>query len=147
MDKASDNSINKAASTGAALKILIADDNELIRNGIRLILESCPNWLVCGEAHNGPDAVEKAVELQPDVILIDISMPQMNGFEAAKRIHERVPGAQILMVSEHDSHSLAQAGTQPGVSGYVQKSRLGIDLISTIESLTNQRCEAPIASD
>lgn len=79
------------------LRILIADDNEAIRNGLRSVLESRSGWVVCGQAVDGRDAVEKAFELEPDMILVDVSMPHLNGFEVARCIHERLPDCGILV--------------------------------------------------
>jgi CheY-like chemotaxis protein len=88
------------------LRILVADDNEEIRNGLCSALEARSGWVVCGRAIDGTDAVEKAAELKPDIVLVDVSMPGLNGFEAAKCIHEELPAAEILIVTEHDSRAL-----------------------------------------
>src|ERR1700722_6117340 len=118
----------------SALRILVADDNKLIRGNLCSVLRSRPGWIVCGEATDGKDALEKAIELKPDVILVDMSMPQLNGFDAAARIHEQVPDADILIVTEHDSRTLAHLPRQPGVRGYVMKSRIERDLARAVES-------------
>lgn len=115
-------------------RILIADDNEMMRSGMCSLLQSREGWTVCGEAANGTEAIEKAIALQPDVILLDVSMPHLNGFEAAEHIHKRIPGSKILVVTEHDARTLAKLPPQPGVSGYIMKSRLDLDLISAVES-------------
>lgn len=125
------------------VRIFVADDNERIRAGICAILKSRPGWEICGEAADGRDAIEKAAELHPDVILIDISMPQMNGLEAAKNIHERVPAAEILIVTEHDSSFMAHMGPQPGVRGFVLKSRLVRDLINAVECASRHQPVSP----
>lgn len=115
-------------------RILIADDNDMIRSGMCSLLQSREGWTVCGEAENGTDAIQKAIELQPDVILLDVSMPQLNGFEAAERIHKRLPSSKILVVTEHDAKILEKLPPRPGVSGYIMKSRLDCDLISAVEA-------------
>jgi DNA-binding NarL/FixJ family response regulator len=120
--------------TAKDVRILVADDNEMIRNGVCSILKSRAGWVVCGEATNGKDAIEKAIELEPDVILVDISMPQLNGLEAAARIHEHLPDAKILVVTEHDYRLVAHLPRQPGVRGYVSKSRISLDLIPAVEA-------------
>lgn len=118
----------------SALRILVADDNEDIRNGICDTLESRPGWTVCGRAVDGREAVRKAVDLKPDVILLDISMPGLNGFAAAGCIHEELPDAEILIVTGHDSKALKHIPTQAGVRGYLEKSRLHEDLVRTVEA-------------
>ena len=106
----------------------------MIRGGMCTLLQSHEGWIVCGEAANGADAVEKAIALNPDMILLDISMPHLNGLEAAKQIHKRMPASEILVVTEHDAKTLEKMPPQPGVCGYIMKSRLDFDLISVIEA-------------
>jgi DNA-binding NarL/FixJ family response regulator len=122
------------ATTNGSLRILVADDNKMIRGGMCSLLQSHQGWTVCGEAADGTDAVEKAIALNPDVILLDISMPHLNGLEAAKYIHKRMPACKILVVTEHDAKTLENMPPQLGVCGYIMKSRLDSDLISAIEA-------------
>src|SRR5579871_6038339 len=91
----------------SGVRILVADDNEAIKNSLCSVLRSHEGWTVCGEATDGHDAVEKAIQLKPDVILVDVSMPCLNGFETAARIYEQVPDVEILIVTQHDSRTLA----------------------------------------
>jgi DNA-binding NarL/FixJ family response regulator len=118
----------------SSVRILVADDNETVRSGLCSVLESRVGWVVCGQATDGRDAVQKALDLKPDVILVDVSMPQLNGFEVARCIHEQMPDSEILVVTEHDPRVLASMGPQPGVRGYVVKSRIVVDLISAVET-------------
>lgn len=118
----------------SSLRILVADDNENIRNGLCSILSARSGWIVCGHAVDGMDAVQKAIDLKPDVVLVDVSMPGLNGFEAAGCIHEQIPNIEILIVTEHDSRTLKHLPPQPGVRGYVVKSRLEHDLIPAVEA-------------
>lgn len=122
------------ATNNGSVRILVADDNDVMRSGICSLLQSHEGWMVCGEAANGKEAVDKAIALRPDVILLDVSMPRLSGFEAAKSIHERVPASKILVVTEYDARTLAQLPPQPGVRSYVMKSRLDCDLISAVEA-------------
>ena len=122
-----------------ALRILVADDNEMVRRGLCFVLKSRSEWDICGIALDGPDAVRKAVELKPDVILLDLSMPGLNGFEAAGCIHEQVPDAEILIVTEHDSRTLDLLPQEPGVRGYVVKSRIERDLIPAVEAASKHQ--------
>lgn len=118
----------------SSLRILVADDNEKIRNGLCSVLEAHSGWFVCGRAVDGLDAVQKALDLKPDVVLVDVSMPGLNGFEAAGCIHEQIPDAEILIVTQHDSRTLEHLPPQPGVRGYVVKSRIELDLIPAVEA-------------
>lgn len=116
------------------LRILIADDNDLMRAGLCSLVEEHDGWVVCGEAVNGEDAIQKALRLKPHVILVDVHMPDLNGFQVAKRIHEQLPEAAILIVSQHDLRSLGHIEPQPGVRGYVMKSRVSLDLVAAVEA-------------
>lgn len=115
-------------------RILIADDNDMVRSGMCSLLESHEDWIVCGEAADGTEAIEKAIALKPDVILLDVSMPHTNGLEAAQHIHKRMPSSRILVVTEHDAKTLEKLPPSPGVHGYIMKSRLSLDLISAVEA-------------
>jgi two-component system response regulator NreC len=121
-----------------SLRILVADDNETIRNGLSSVLESRSGWIVCGVAVDGKEAVEKAIQLKPDVILVDLSMPHLNGFEVAKCIHEQMTDCEILVVTEQDPRFMEHLSPQAGVSGYVVKSRITLDLLSAVEAAS--RC-------
>src|SRR5277367_5913641 len=121
------------------LKILIADDSEVLRKSLRSFLESHAGWVVCGEAVDGRDAVEKAAALSPDVILLDISMPNLDGFEAARRIRQSRPDAQIIFVTQHDSHEMAVRATQAGARCYVSKAHIIRELIPAVEAAARQQ--------
>lgn len=120
------------------VKILIADDNDVLRHSLRSFLESRPGWTVCGEALDGRDAVEKAAALAPDVILLDVSMPNLDGFEAARRIRQNQPDAQIIFVTQHDSHELAVRAAQAGARCYISKSDIIRQLIPAVEAATHK---------
>lgn len=121
-------------TNNGTMRILVADDNEIIRSGMCSLLQSREGWTICAEAENGTEAIQKAIALKPDVILLDVSMPQINGFEAARYIHQRMPSSKILVVTEHDAKTLEKLSPQPGVCGYVMKSRIDLDLISAVEA-------------
>jgi len=116
------------------VRILIADDSLTVRTGLKMLLELHPEWTVCGEAEDGRDAVQKAAELQPDVILLDISMPAMDGLTAAELIRRDAPQADIRIVTHFESLDLARYAAQTGVRGYIAKSRIATDLENAIRA-------------
>lgn len=118
-----------------AVKILIADDHEIVRQGIRRVLEVKPEWEICGEASNGQEAVRMAQELSPDIIIMDVTMPVMSGFEAADEISRLPIGSRVLFFTMHDSGSMAGSVRKSGAHGYVVKSRAAQDLVRALERL------------
>lgn len=121
------------------LRILIADDHEVARRGIRAVLESHPGWEVCGEAKDGRETVELASRLNPDVILLDIGMPNLNGLEAARHILAASPEAAILILTMHDSDHVVREVLRAGARGFLLKSDAGRDLVAAVESLQMRR--------
>jgi DNA-binding NarL/FixJ family response regulator len=122
-----------------ALRILIADDHDLMRRGIKALLQSRAGWEVCGEAHTGREAVAKAEELKPDIVILDISMPDLNGVDAAKRIRKSSPDTEVLILSVHYSDQLIRDILEAGVRGYIVKSDSDRDLIIAVETLANHK--------
>lgn len=120
-----------------AIKILIADDHEIVRQGIRRVLEAKPEWNICGEAANGQEAVRMAQEFTPDVIIMDVTMPVMSGFEAADEISRLPIGSRVLFFTMHDSGSMVGSARRSGAQGYVVKTRAAQDLIQALERLLN----------
>ena len=123
----------------AAVRILIADDHEIVRRGLRLLIASRPEWQVCGEAEDGEEAVEKAKQLRPDVILLDVSMPRMNGLDAARILRREVPQSEILIVSQNDPSIMQARALEVGARGYVAKSNLSRDLLPSVESILGEK--------
>jgi len=121
------------------LRILIADDHDLLRRGLKSLLESRPGWTVCAEAHTGREAVTKAEELKPDIVVLDITMPELNGVEAARRILKASPNTEILVLSVHYSDQLIRDILDAGVRGYIVKSDSDRDLIVAVEALSNHK--------
>jgi DNA-binding NarL/FixJ family response regulator len=121
------------------LQILIADDHDVARSGIRSLLENHAGWQVCGEAKDGREAVELAASLNPDLILLDIGMPNLNGLEAARQILTTSPGASILILTMHDSDQLVREVLRAGARGFLLKSDAGRDLIAAVEALEQRR--------
>jgi DNA-binding NarL/FixJ family response regulator len=116
-------------------RILLADDHEIVRKGLRTVLEQRPEWEVCGEAATGRDAVKQAVELKPDVVVLDISMPELNGLEAARQILKEVPKTEVLILTVHESETLVREVLDAGARGYLLKSDASKHLLSAIDSL------------
>ena len=117
------------------MRILIADDHELIRKGLCCILESHKNTEICGEASNGQDAVEKATELNPDLIILDVTMPGLDGFAAARRIRTFLPEVPILMLSMHQGSNVVKEARQAGAQGFVSKGDAGHVLVKAVEAI------------
>jgi len=121
------------------LQILIADDHEVARRGIRALLESHAGWQVCAEAKDGREAVEFAASMKPDVILLDIGMPNLNGLEAARQILATAPETAILILTMHDSDNVIREVLRAGARGFMLKSDAGRDLVSAVEAMQLQR--------
>jgi two-component system response regulator NreC len=116
------------------MQILIVDDNELVRRGVSTLLSSRPGWQVCGHAGDGVEAVQKAKELHPDLILLDISMPGSNGLEVAVTLGREIPEAKIVVMSQHDPALLLPRALEAGADACVDKDSLSTDLLPIIES-------------
>lgn len=121
------------------LRILIADDHDLMRRGIRTLLESHPGWDVCAEADTGRDAVTKAEQMKPDIVILDVMMPELNGVEAARRIRKASPDTEVLILSVHYSDQLIREIIDAGVRGYIVKSDSDRDLVIAVENLANHK--------
>jgi DNA-binding NarL/FixJ family response regulator len=121
------------------LRILIADDVPMVRAGLKMLLEMHKGWSVCGEAEDGKDAVQMALALAPDVILLDVSMPNLNGLQAAQLIHKDLPDANIYFVTQHHSLEMARAAADAGARGYIAKVQIPTDLIPVIEADNNSQ--------
>jgi len=120
-------------------RILIADDHELVRRGIAAQIAHCPGWEVIAEATNGRDAVELAQSFKPDVIVLDLTMPELNGLAAARKIVAALPQARVLILTVHESEELVREVLAAGAQGYVLKSDAGRTLVAAIEALLDGR--------
>ena len=130
------------------LRILLADDHALIRRGARGLLQSHQGWRVVGEAANGIEAVEKAKKLKPDVAVVDISMPELDGVQATRQIREAVPNTRVLVLTMHDSDQLVQSALKAGAHGYVLKSDLTESLVEAVKNVAaGKRSLTPKVSD
>jgi DNA-binding NarL/FixJ family response regulator len=120
------------------VRVLIADDHEVVRRGVRTVLEGQAGWIVCGEASTGREAVAKALDLRPDIVILDISMPELNGLEATRQIRRAVP-ARILILSVHESEQLVSEVLDAGAHGYVLKADAGRTLVEAIRALLRKQ--------
>ena len=118
-----------------ATRILVADDHEVVRRGLQALLEAQPGWEVSGEAVDGREAVEKAKQLKPDVVIMDISMPVLNGLEATRQILKVNPHARVLILTMHESDQIVREVLDAGARGYILKSDAGRDLVGAVEAL------------
>ena len=121
------------------MRILVADDNEWVRRGVLNILAPMSHWEVCGEAKDGAETIERAAELAPDLILLDVSMPGLNGLDVARLLREKVPATKILIMSQHDPVLLLPRAIEAGAHACVDKSHLSTELLPTIASMMNAR--------
>jgi DNA-binding NarL/FixJ family response regulator len=120
------------------LRLLVADDHDVVRMGVRALLEEQPGWEVAAEAAHGREAVEKAKLVQPDVTILDLSMPELNGLEAAREILKTVP-TKVLILSMYDSDLLIRQTLEAGARGYLLKADTGRDLVSAVDALRQNK--------
>lgn len=114
------------------VRIMLADDHAILRTGLRLMLSAVPNLSVVGEATNGREALAKAEELKPDVVIMDITMPEMNGIEATTELKKRLPKTKVLFLTMHENEELLFRTVQAGGSGYVLKKSADNELVEAI---------------
>jgi DNA-binding NarL/FixJ family response regulator len=126
------------------LRILVADDQEAVRKRVCSTLTSRKGFEVCGEAENGAEAVEKAKALNPDLIILDITMPLLNGLEAARMIRAESPSTPIVILSVHKSKQLIEEAKKIGVRGYVTKSDAGQDLVKAVDTVLQNQTFFPV---
>ena len=123
----------------AQLRLLVADDHEVVRKGLCALLAEQPGWEIAAEASDGREAVEKAKKIKPDVTVLDIGMPILNGLEAARQILKDVANTKILILTMHDSDSLIREVLNAGARGYVLKSDAGSDLVTAVDALRRNK--------
>lgn len=119
------------------LRIVIADDHEIVRRGLREVLQQESDWVVVAEASNGREAVRKVEEHHPDVVIIDLSMPEMNGLTATKQILHAHPKTEVVLLTMHDTEQAISEVLQTGARGYVLKSDAGRDLVTAVRAVAN----------
>ena len=121
------------------IRILLADDYAAVRRGVRAVLESRGDWKVVAEADNGRDALARARETKPDLAVIDISMPIMNGLELTRELRKALPNTEILILTQHASRAMLEQALKLGARGYVVKSVVAADLIPAVEAALDHR--------
>jgi DNA-binding NarL/FixJ family response regulator len=121
------------------LHVLIVDDHEVVRRGLRVLIESHPGWEVCGEATTGREAVDKASKFKPNMVVMDIAMPELNGLEATRQILKAAPRTPVLILTVHQSEQVVHEAFEAGAQGLVLKSDAGRDLVTAIEALSQHK--------
>jgi len=121
------------------LRILVADDHDIIRRGLKQLLTAKPGWEVVAEAKNGREAVTLAEQFKPEIVVMDISMPELNGLEASRRIKKALPKTEIVILTLHFSDQLVHDIVEAGARAYIMKSDADRDLITAVEALSHRR--------
>ncbi|MDQ6759991.1 MAG: response regulator transcription factor [Acidobacteriota bacterium] len=121
------------------VRILIADDHEIVRRGLRALLESQPEWEVVAEAVTGRDALEKAKQTTPDLAIVDVGMPELNGLETTRQLLKALPQTEVLILTMHENEQIVREVLDAGARGYVLKSDAGRDLVAAVEALCQHR--------
>jgi DNA-binding NarL/FixJ family response regulator len=121
------------------MRVVLADDHEVVRRGIRAIVNGHPPWTVCGEAENGQEAIDLVLELKPDLVVLDLSMPVMNGLQATARIRQLAPSTKILVLSMHDSAQVEHGALAAGADAFLTKGASTDTFIRTVTTLLDIR--------
>jgi len=125
------------------LSILVADDHPVVRHGLRALLEANAGWKIVAEASNGREAVAKVRELRPDLAILDISMPLLNGLDAAREIATHTPKTRVLILSMHDAEELIRRAVESGAQGFVRKSEAESELVAAVRAVLNDNLFFP----
>src|SRR5438046_1668759 len=127
------------------LRIFVADDHEVVRKGLVSLLQAQPNWSICGEAADGHEAVEKAQRSKPDVVILDVGMPRLNGLEATRQLLKANPEAKVLILTLHESDQMVREVLNAGARGFVLKSDAARDLV--LYAVRNNIVQVPDSYD
>ncbi len=126
-------------------RILLVDDHPIVREGLRTVLQRRSGCEVVGEASDGSEAIEKAEQLQPDVMILDITMPKMNGLEVCRVVRQKRPEMEVLFVTQHDSPQMMREALSAGAKGYVVKSNAARDLLDALETVSQHKVFTALA--
>jgi DNA-binding NarL/FixJ family response regulator len=129
----------QVSQNSEAVRVLLADDHPLVRHGLRTLITTKPEFEVCAEATTGREAIEKAKSAKPAVALLDVSMPDMNGLEAARTLRKMLPGTEVLIFTHHESEALMNEALRVGAFGYMLKSDAAADVVAALECLSQHR--------
>jgi DNA-binding NarL/FixJ family response regulator len=129
--------------TLASLRIFVADEHDIVRRGIVSLLGSQPGWEICGEAADGQEAIEKVAQLRPDIVLLDVDMPKMDGLDAVRQIAHNPPFPKVLLLATTDVEQLVREALEAGVRGLVLKTYASVDLVSAVDVLQRRRIFFP----
>src|SRR5277367_2315594 len=130
-----------------AVRILLVDDHPIVRQGLRTLLEGRSGWEVVGEASDGLEAVDKVISLKPDVVVLDVTMPRMNGLEACRAIRQKTSALEVLFVTQLDSPQMMREALEAGARGYVVKSNAARDLLKAVEAVSRHQEFTALAND
>ena len=125
------------------MRVLIVDDHEVLRAGVRTLLQSSPGIEVCGEASNGLDGLKKVAQLKPDLVILDIDMPGLDGFSTAREISKHSPSVAILLLSLHVAPNLIDIAKSSGASGYVAKNQAAFVLLRAVDTIAHNQTFFP----
>jgi two-component system response regulator NreC len=139
MSKGDEASRTNSAGTTEPYRILLADDHAVVRHGLRASLRSLPGVEICGEAATGREAIDLAKATRPDLVILDLSMPEVNGVEAARAIRTASPRTEVLVLTLHVSEEIARVALRSGIRGYVTKSDPHSELIAAVQSVREQK--------
>jgi DNA-binding NarL/FixJ family response regulator len=131
--------LNEPELSAKTLRIMVADDHEVVRRGVKALLENQPGWKVVAEAENGRQAVERAEHLRPDIAIVDISMPEVDGLSAARQLRQMCSDIEVLVLTYHDSPQMVRKAFETGARGYVLKSDAGFDLVAAVEAVRQHK--------
>jgi len=123
----------------AGTTILLVDDFPAIRRGLRIMLESHAGWIIIGEAEDGEQGLAQAQRFHPDIVVVDISMPRMNGLTLTREIRRLLPDTEVLIVTEHNSREMLDEAQRAGARGYIIKSKIGTHLLAAVEAIREHR--------